>query len=407
MRRVAITGYGITSCLGNTREQVLAALRAGRSGITFLPERKAMGFRSALAGKMTPIGSLDTYGVPRRTERAMGPAVRMAVHAAHHALAHAGLSPEELASERTAVIIGHGGVAQDVHQQVKAFHQEKATLPGTALQRAMNDTISANLSILLGARGVCYTVSAACATGAVAIGQGWLLIQRGIQDRALCGGFMEDSWEYACQFDALKALSVREDDPERASRPFDKGRDGLVPSAGGSILVLEDYERAVARGATIRAELLGYSFASDALDMTQPSGDGGRRAILQALEAAGVAPREVDYVNAHATSTQVGDVVEARILAEIFGGGPQGPWVSSTKSTTGHEGAAAGSNELVYTLLMLENGFAAPSINIEDLDPECAGIRIARETVDGPLALAASTSFGFGGVNTCLVVRRP
>jgi 3-oxoacyl-[acyl-carrier-protein] synthase-1 len=404
MRRVAITGYGITSCLGNTRGEVLDALREGRSGIAYFPERKAMGFRSALAGKMTPIGPLETYGVPRRAERAMGPAVRMAVHAAHQALAHSGLPPEALASERTAVVIGHGGVAQDVHQQIKAFHRSKATLPGTALQRAMNDTISANLSILLGARGVCHTVSAACATGAVAIGQAWLLLQRGLQDRALAGGFMEDSWEYACQFDALKALSVREDQPERASRPFDKARDGLVPSAGGSIVVLEDYEQALARGATIRAELLGYSFASDALDMTQPSGDGGRRAIVQSLAAAGVAPREVDYVNAHATSTQVGDVVEARILAEIFG---EGPWVSSTKSSTGHEGAAAGSNELVYTLLMLEHGFAAPSINIDELDPECAGIRVARATVEAPLHTAASTSFGFGGVNTCLVVRRP
>jgi len=404
LRRVAITGYGITSCLGKSREEVAAALRAGRSGIGYRPDRKQMGFRSALAGKVPEV---DDLGVPRRTERQMGPAVRLAVHAANQALAHAGLPEEERASERTATIIGHGGVAQDVHQQIKAFHQDKQTLPGTALQRVMNDTISANLSILFGTRGASYTVSAACATGAVAVGQAFQLIQRGIQDRALCGGFMEDSWEYACQFDALKALSVREDEPERASRPFDRDRDGLVPAAGGSILVLEDYERAVERGATIRAELLGYSFASDALDMTQPSGDGGRRAIVQALEAAGVEPAEVDYVNAHATSTQVGDVVEARILGEIFGRGPRSPWVSSTKSMTGHEGAAAGANELVYTLLMMEHGFCAPSINIEQLDPECDTIRIARETVEQPLGTVASTSFGFGGVNTCLVLRRP
>ena len=406
MRRVAITGYGITSCLGKTREEVTAALRTGSSGIGYRPERKQMGFRSALAGKAPQTDELSSLGVDRRTERQMGPAVRLAVHAAHHALEHARLPRELVASDRTAMLIGHGGVARDVYQQVKAFHREKKTLPGTALQRAMNDTISANLSILLGTRGASYTVSAACATGAVAVGQAFLMLQRGLQDRALCGGFMEDSWEYACQFDALKALSVREEEPERASRPFDLSRDGLVPSAGGGIVVLEDWDRAVERGAPIRAELLGYSFASDANDMTQPSGDGGRRAIQQSLEAAGVAPAEVDYVNAHATSTPVGDVVEARILAEIFGDGPRSPWVSSTKSMTGHEGAAAGSNELIYTLAMLEHAFVAPSINLDELDPACAGIRIAREPVDGPLGTVASTSFGFGGVNTCLVLRR-
>ena len=402
MRRVAITGYGITSCLGKTRDDVAEALRAGRSGIGYRPDRKEQGFRSALAGTAPEVDDLGGLGVARRTERQMGPATRLAVHASHHALAHSGLSTEEVAGDRTAMIIGHGGVARDVHQQIKAFHQEHKTLPGSALQRVMNDTISANLSILHGTRGVSFTVSAACATGAVAVGQAYQLIQRGIQDRALCGGFMEDSWEYACQFDALKALSVREDDPTRASRPFDADRDGLVPSAGGSICVLEDYDRAVERGATIYAEILGYSFASDAVDMTQPSGEGGRRAIQQALAEADVAPDEVEYVNAHATSTAVGDVVEARILGEIFG---QAPWVSSTKSMTGHEGAAAGSTELVSTLLMLEHGFCAPSINIERLDPGCEGIRIARETVEQPLRTVASTSFGFGGVNTCLVLR--
>jgi 3-oxoacyl-[acyl-carrier-protein] synthase-1 len=400
MRRVAITGYGILSCLGNSNDEVRTSLQEGRSGIAYLPERKEMGFRSALAGRMTDPGDPD---VPRRTLRSMGEAPRMGMHAATQALAHSGLPEDQLKSERTAMIIGHGGVAHDVYRQCFDF-KEGLSLGGTALQRVMNDTVSANLSILLGTRGYSYTVSAACATGATAIGQAYHLIRHGLQDRALCGGFMENSWEYACQFDATKAFSVREDEPTKASRPFDRDRDGLVPSAGGSILVLEEMEAALARGATIRAELAGYSFGSDAADMTAPTGDGGARAIRQALEEASISPGEVDYVNAHATATLLGDVVEAKVIADVFG---TRPYVSSTKSMTGHEGAAAGSNEAVYTLLMMEHGFVAPTLNLEHLDPECEGIRAVAGTAEtADVRVATSNSFGFGGVNTCLVMRR-
>jgi 3-oxoacyl-[acyl-carrier-protein] synthase-1 len=400
-RRVAITGYGIISCLGATREEVRDSLRAGRSGIQFLPERKELGFRSALAGVLP---ELDPPDVPRRTLRQMGPAPRIATHAAHQALAHSGLPEELLRSERTSMIIGHCGCMHDIYELCRGFEQEGKTLPGTALQKGMNDTVSANLSVLLGTRGYSFTVSAACATGAVAIGQAYQLIQWGLQDRAVCGGVMEDTWEAACHFDALKAFSPREDAPTEASRPFDQDRDGLVLSGGGSILVLEELESARARGATIHAEVCGFSFASDAHDMTVPSGEGGARAVREALKGAELEPDAVDYINAHATATPAGDVVEAKILAEIFG---TGPLVSSTKSMTGHEAGAAGSNELVYTLLMMSEGFVAPSINIDTVDPECGGIRIATEAVETPVRVAASNSFGFGGVNTCLVVRRP
>jgi len=401
MRRVAITGYGIQSCLGNTREAVADSLAAGRSGITIYPERKALGFRSALGGLLTDPGELP---FPRRVVRQMGPSPTIAAYAALQALEHSGLPEELLKHERTAMILGHGGCMQDVYKQCDDFEHGR-TLPGSALQRVMCDTVSANLSILFGTRGYSFTVSAACATGAAAIGQAFQLIQWGLQDRALCGGAMESTWEFASHFDALKALSMREDAPQQASRPFDRGRDGLVPSGGGSVLVLEEWEAAVARGATIHAELAGYCFASDAHDMTAPSGEGGLRAIRGALAPTGLSPEQVDYVNAHATSTPVGDVVEARIIEQLFGRGPR---VSSTKSMTGHESGAAGSNELVYTLLMMERGFCAPSINIDELDPDCAGIRVvANEAEPARIDVAISNSFGFGGVNTCLVLRRP
>jgi 3-oxoacyl-[acyl-carrier-protein] synthase-1 len=237
----------------------------------------------------------------------------------------------------------------------------------------------------------------------VAIGHAYQLIRWGLQDRAMCGGVMEDTWEFACQFDALKVFSKREDDPTRASRPFDKDRDGLVPSAGSSMIVLEELESAKARGATIYAEPIGYSFAADAHEMTSPSGEGGVRATRQALDEAGLSPADVTYVNAHATSTPMGDTVEARVLEQVFG---RGPMVSSTKSMTGHEGAAAGANEIVYTLLMMDGDFVAPSINIDELDPECAGIDVvANEARETRIDVASSNAFGFGGVNTCLLLK--
>jgi 3-oxoacyl-[acyl-carrier-protein] synthase I len=400
MRRVVVTGLGIVSCLGNTVPDVASALRQGRSGIELLPERKALGFRSSLGGR---IKAVELPDIPKKYLRQMGPGSHIAVYATSQALQDAGWEPPRIKDERTAVIIGNGGNFQDIYRQCHTFRDEGLKLGGTALQRVMNDSVSANLSVLLGTRGYSLTVACACATGAAAVGLAYQLIRQGLQDRAICGGVQEDTWEYFCQFDALKAFSVREDDPTRASRPFDRSRDGLVPSAGGGILLLEELEEARRRGARIYGELIGYAFTSDGSDMTIPSGEGSVRCMRLALLDAGIRPDEVDYINAHATSTLVGDVSEARAIAEVFG---THPYVSSTKSMTGHEQGACGSTEVIYTLLMMRDRFVAPTINLDELDPECAGINlVANRAVDAKIELAASNAFGFGGVNTCLVLR--
>jgi len=283
-RRVAITGFGIVSSLGNDRQSVLAALRAGRSGVELIPERQELGFHSPLGGRIKGLGAPP---VPVKMLRQMGPGPRLAAHAAFQAVEHSGLPEERLRSERAAMIIGNAGCWQDVYRQCRDFRDRGLTLGGGSLARTMSDTVSANLSILLGTRGYSFSVSAACATGATAVGHAYQLIKWGLQDVAICGGVMEDTWEFACQFDALKVFSRRLDEPTRASRPFDRQRDGLVPSAGASILVLEDLADARARGATVHAEVCGYSFSSDAHEMTTPSGDGGVRATRQALAGAG------------------------------------------------------------------------------------------------------------------------
>ncbi|HWU37211.1 MAG TPA: beta-ketoacyl-[acyl-carrier-protein] synthase family protein, partial [Candidatus Acidoferrum sp.] len=354
MRRVAITGIGIVSCIGNDRQEVLDALQHGRSGIEVIPERKALGFRSALGGRIKGLALPD---VPKRNLRQMGPGSLIAVHATHQALRDAGLEPHHIKSDRMAIIVGQCGNFQDTYQQCRAFRDEGLKLGSTSLQKVMADSVSANLTVLLGTRGYSLTVSAACATGASAIGLAFQLIRGGLQDRSVCGGVQEDSWEYFCQFDALRAFSMREDEPTKASRPFDKARDGLVPSAGGGIVILEELEEARRRGAKIYAELIGYAFRSDGTDMTIPSGEGSIACMEEVLKDAGIPPEDVHYINAHATSTPLGDAVEAQAIAKVFG---KRPLVSSTKSMTGHEQGAAGSNEVIYTLLMMEHQFVAP-----------------------------------------------
>jgi len=401
MRRVVITGMGIASCLGNSCQEVLEGLRHGRSGIEFIPERKNLGFRSGLGGR---IKDLEAPDVPKRNLRQMGPAAYLGVHATQQALEDSALEPQHIKHDRTGIVIGNTGNFRDTYQLCHQFYDEKLKLGGNGLQRVMCDSVSANLSVLLGTRGYSLTVSAACATGAAAVGLGLQMIRAGLQDRLICGGVHEDTWEYFCHFDALKAFSLREDEPTRASRPFDKYRDGLVPSAGAGILILESLEQARHRGAKIYAELVGYAFSSDGCDMMIPSGEGSLRCMEAALQDACITPPQVDYINAHATSTLVGDAVEAQAIAKVFG---NRPYVSSTKSMTGHEQGAAGSNEIIYTLLMMEHDFIAPNINLEALDPACEGINlVANEPLEGRIDVAASNSFGFGGVNTCIVLRR-
>jgi 3-oxoacyl-[acyl-carrier-protein] synthase-1 len=401
VRRVVITGRGIVSCLGNSRQEVMASLRAGHSGIEFIPERKNLGFRSALGGR---IKDLPPPNVPKRNLRQMGPGSLLAVHATMAALGEAGLEPQQIQQERVGVLIGNVGNMQDVYQQCRMFHDKSQKLGGTAEQRVMADSVSANLSVLLGTKGYSLTVSAACATGAAAIGFAAQLIRTGIQDVCICGGTQEDAWESICHFDALQAFSLRESEPAKASRPFDKYRDGLVPSAGCGIVVLEELEHARGRGASIYAELIGFALTSDGYDMTIPSGEGSLRCMELALKDAAIAPDQLDYINAHATSTVVGDAVEAQAIAKAFG---KGPFVSSTKSMTGHELGAAGSNELIYCLLMMEHAFVAPNVNLEEIDPQCAGIKlVANHAIDAHINTAASNSFGFGGVNTCIILKK-
>jgi 3-oxoacyl-[acyl-carrier-protein] synthase I len=401
VRRVAIVGMGIVSPIGHNTTEVLASLQHGRSGIELIPERKALGFRSALGGR---IRNLSTLEVPKRNLRQMGRGSQLAVHAARQALQDAGVEPRLLQSGRVGVVMGNIGNAQDVYSQCRGFYDKSLRLGGTAMQRAMTDSVSANLSVLLGTQGYALTCSAACATGAVTIGLSSQLIRGGLQDLLICGGTQEDGWEGVCHFDALHAFSLREDEPAKASRPFDTYRDGLVPSAGAGVVILEELEHARQRGARIYAELLGFAMNSDGYDMTVPSGEGSQRCMQLALDDAGLRPEQVDYINAHASSTPVGDVAEAQAIATVFG---KNPLVSSTKSMTGHELGAAGSNELVYCLLMMQHNFIAPNINVEEIDPQCAGINVvANEARETQIDIAVSNSFGFGGVNTCIVLKR-
>jgi 3-oxoacyl-[acyl-carrier-protein] synthase-1 len=392
---------GILCCLGNTLEEVLKAIMEGRSGVEYVPERKQLGFRSALSGTLK---NFTTPDIPKKYLRQMGKGSYLAIPAVQQAISDAMLEDSDIQNERTGIMIGNSGNMLDVFDQCNTFRNLKKKLGGNAMQRAMASSVSANLSVLFGTRGYCITVSTACASGASAIAYAYQLIKFGMQDRMICGGVQDNSWAYDCNFDALRVFSQREDEPTKASRPFDKYRDGLVPSGGCGIVVLEEYESARRRGANLQVELVGYGTNSDGMDMTTPSGIGSEQCMSLALHDAGVDAGEVDYINAHATSTLVGDVFEAKSIAKLFG---NKPFVSSTKSMTGHEIGAAGSNELIYTILMMKNNFIAPNINIEEVDPECGAINIvANSAIEESIRVAMSNSFGFGGVNTSLVFKK-
>jgi len=328
----------------------------------------------------------------------------MVVSAALQALEDAGLEVHEIQHDRAGIVIGNIGNMLNIYTQCNAFRNRQQKLGGTAYQKAMGCSASANLSVLLGTKGYSLTVTAACATGAAAVGHGAQLIRGGLQDLCICGGVQEDSWEYFCQLDALQVFSLREGEPTKASRPFDKYRDGLIPSAGCGIVILEEFEQARRRRAKIYGELIGYAFTSDGYDMASPSGEGSVRCMERALEDAHITPGQVNYVNAHATSTQVGDAIEAQSISRVFG---KGAYVSSTKSMTGHEQGACGSSEIIYTLLMMEHNFIAPTINLEEIDPRCKGINlVANCPLEARMDFAVSNAFGFGGVNTSVVLKR-
>lgn len=403
MKRAVITGLGIVSSIGNNQQEVLASLREGRSGITFSQELKDSGMRSHVWGNV----KLDTTGlIDRKVVRFMSDASIYAFLSMEQAIADAGLSPEAYQNNpRVGLIAGSGGGSP----RFQAFGADamrgprglKAVGP-YVVTKAMASGVSACLATPFKIHGVNYSISSACATSAHCIGNAVEQIQLGKQDIVFAGGGEELCWEMACEFDAMGALSTKYNDtPEKASRTYDAHRDGFVIAGGGGMVVVEELEHALARGAHIYAEIVGYGATSDGADMVAPSGEGAVRCMQMAMHGVDT---PIDYLNSHGTSTPVGDVKELAAIREVFG--DKSPAISATKAMTGHSLGAAGVQEAIYSLLMLEHGFIAPSINIEELDEQAAGLNIVTETTDRELTTVMSNSFGFGGTNATLVMRK-
>ncbi|EIG8279273.1 beta-ketoacyl-ACP synthase I [Escherichia coli] len=403
MKRAVITGLGIVSSIGNNQQEVLASLREGRSGITFSQELKDSGMRSHVWGNV----KRDTTGlIDRKVVRFMSDASIYAFLSMEQAIADAGLSPEAYQNNpRVGLIAGSGGGSPRFQvfgaDAMRGPRGLKAVGP-YVVTKAMASGVSACLATPFKIHGVNYSISSACATSAHCIGNAVEQIQLGKQDIVFAGGGEELCWEMACEFDAMGALSTKYNDtPEKASRTYDAHRDGFVIAGGGGMVVVEELEHALARGAHIYAEIVGYGATSDGADMVAPSGEGAVRCMKMAMHGVDT---PIDYLNSHGTSTPVGDVKELAAIREVFG--DKSPAISATKAMTGHSLGAAGVQEAIYSLLMLEHGFIAPSINIEELDEQAAGLNIVTETTDRELTTVMSNSFGFGGTNATLVMRK-
>ena len=403
MKRAVITGLGIVSSIGNNQQEVLASLREGRSGITFSQELKDSGMRSHVWGNV----KLDTTGlIDRKVVRFMSDASIYAFLSMEQAIADAGLSPEAYQNNpRVGLIAGSGGGSPRFQvfgaDAMRGPRGLKAVGP-YVVTKAMASGVSACLATPFKIHGFNYSISSACATSAHCIGNAVEQIQLGKQDIVFAGGGEELCWEMACEFDAMGALSTKYNDtPEKASRTYDAHRDGFVIAGGGGMVVVEELEHALARGAHIYAEIVGYGATSDGADMVAPSGEGAVRCMKMAMHGVDT---PIDYLNSHGTSTPVGDVKELAAIREVFG--DKSPAISATKAMTGHSLGAAGVQEAIYSLLMLEHGFIAPSINIEELDEQAAGLNIVTETTDRELTTVMSNSFGFGGTNATLVMRK-
>ena len=404
-RRVVITGTGIWSCLGTDVASVQKALYEGRSGIGLQKERLDYGYRSGLCG-IVPEPVITKGMLDRHIRAGMSEEARYAYMASCQAFAQAGIDDAYLLANEVGCIFGNDSSAQPVIEAARIMdeHHDSAMLGYGTVFQSMNSTVNMNLSTIFHLRGVNFTLSAACASGSHSIGIGYLLIKQGLQDLVLCGGAQETNYYSMASFDALGAFSVRMDDPARASRPFDKDRDGLVPGGGAAALVLEEYGHAKKRGATILCEVTGYGFSSNGGGIAEPSEEGCIKAISRALADAGTGPEEVDYINAHATSTKQGDMYEALALDHIFRG--KRALISSTKSMTGHECWMAGASEIVYSILMMQGGFVAPNINFENPDEYSQHLNIAAQTVETKVDTVLSNSFGFGGTNAALVIKK-
>lgn len=403
-RRVLITGMGIYSCIGENKEQVVDSLYMGRSGIGLDPARKEMGYRSALTGILR---KPDLKLALNRRQRTM-----LSEHGAYaymatvEAMTQAGIDADWLKNHEVGILYGNDSSAEAVVHGADVIREKHNTMlvgSGNIFQ-SMNSTLTMNLSTIFNLRGINFTLSGACASGSHAIGMAYLLIRQGLQECVLCGGAEEVNVFSMGNFDALGAFSIREDEPERASRPFDKNRDGLVPSGGGATLVVESYESAMSRGATILAEVVGYGFSSNGEHISVPNVDGPVRSLRMALQDAGMTPAQIGYVNAHATSTPIGDLNEARAIDEVFGDSK--PYVTSTKSLTGHEMWMAGASEIIYSTLMMQRDFIAPNLNFEEPDEASCRLNIPAERVDCGFDAFLSNSFGFGGTNSTLIIKK-
>ena len=402
-RRVVITGMGIYSCIGTNIEAVRQSLYEGKSGIVLLPERKEYGYRSALTGYVPNPDLKQLLG--RRERISMGQESEFAYMATSEALAQAAITPNYLRENEVGILYGNDSVAGSVIETNDKIREKRdTTLVGSgAVFKTMNSTVTMNLSTLYGLRGINMSISAACASGSHAVGLAYLLIQSGLQDCIVCGGAQEINKYSMGSFDGLGVFSMREDDPTRASHPFDAARDGLVPSGGAATLVLESYEHAMQRGATPIAEVVGYGFSSNGGHISTPNVEGPARAMERALQNAGLRATDIDYINVHATSTPIGDANEAKAIYQLFGGNTP---VSSTKGLTGHECWMAGASEIVYSVIMMQHNFIAPNLNFETADADSGRLRIIAETTPQRIDTFLSNSFGFGGTNSAIIVRQ-
>jgi 3-oxoacyl-[acyl-carrier-protein] synthase I len=402
MRRVVVTGIGIVSSIGNNANEVLASLREAKSGISAAPEYAELGFRS----QVHAAPQIDWEAmVDRRAARFLAQGTAFGHIAMEQAIADSGLAPDEVSHERTGLIVGSGGPSTKAIVEAAATAKERGPkrVGPFAVPKAMSSGASATLATWFKIRGLNFSISSACATSTHCIGSAYEQIQLGKQDVVFAGGTEEIDWTLSVLFDAMGAMSSNFNDrPATASRAYDADRDGFVIAGGAGIVVLEEYERAKARGAKIYAEVVGYAANSDGFDMVAPSGEGAARCMRLALQSAG--GRKIDYLNPHGTSTPVGDIKEMEAVREVFGAEP--PAISSTKSLTGHSLGAAGAQEAIYSLLMLNNGFLAESAHIENLDPAFADLPILRQRADRQVETAMSNSFGFGGTNGCLILAR-
>jgi 3-oxoacyl-[acyl-carrier-protein] synthase-1 len=403
MNRVVITGMGIYSVLGKNKEEVKESLFQGKSGIGLDLRRKEFGFRSSLTGIIerpdlkSALSRRMRVGLPEQGEYAYVATVE--------ALKQAGIDQDYLDKNIVGILFGNDSSAVPVIEGWETMKAKRDTslIGSGSIFQSMNSTVTMNLSVIFKLKGINFTLSGACASGSHAIGIGALLIKQGLQDMIICGGAQEINMESMGSFDGLSAFSVRENEPQKASRPFDRDRDGLVPSGGGAAIVLESYESAVKRGATILGEVLGYGFSSNGDHISVPNVEGPQRSLEMALQQAGLKPSDIDYINAHATSTPVGDSNEAQSIFEVFGS--EVP-VSSTKGMTGHEMWMGGASEVIYSMLMAQNSFIAPNINFENPDEFSAKLNIISKTKQHTINTFLSNSFGFGGTNSSLIIKK-